>query len=106
MTDTADDVREWAQLNPAQFGQLIDQLGFRYSNRQMFERVTAKAESDRRELQVEYALNRRDQFAMAALTGLIAASETSDNWSWRTGSLAGDAYLFADEMLEARKVVG
>lgn len=46
----------------------------------------------------------RDRFAMAALTGLVSASENAEDWSWRTGSLTGDAYLFADAMMEARKL--
>jgi hypothetical protein len=39
----------------------------------------------------------RDQFAMAALTGLIADS------AWGFHDLAQKAYGFADAMLEARK---
>jgi hypothetical protein len=39
----------------------------------------------------------RDQFAMAALTGLISDS------AWRFHDLAQKAYGFADAMLEARK---
>lgn len=46
----------------------------------------------------------RDRFAMAALTGLLSAAENAEDWSWRTGSVAGDAYLFADSMMEARKL--
>jgi len=93
MTDTADDVREWAHRYPREFGLLVDELGFRYSNLEMKVRLEA-----------EYEMNRRDQFAMYALGGLLAAAESSENWSWRTGTLTGDAYMFADEMLDARKV--
>lgn len=47
----------------------------------------------------------RDWFAGQALVGLLSNAEAvnSDGWSWRTGTLAGDAYKFADDMLEARK---
>ena len=42
-------------------------------------------------------LTLRDQFAMAALTGLISDS------AWRFHDLAQKAYGFADAMIEARK---
>lgn len=46
----------------------------------------------------------RDWFASQALVALIGKAEAvnSDGWSWRTGTLAGDAYAFADDMLEVR----
>jgi len=43
----------------------------------------------------------RDQFAMAALTGLVSSLGDTDNEYFM---FAGDAYLLADAMLEARKV--
>lgn len=47
----------------------------------------------------------RDWFASQALVALIGKAEAvnSDGWSWRTGTLAGDAYAFADDMLVARE---
>lgn len=47
----------------------------------------------------------RDWFAGQALIGILAnpAREDSENWSWQTGSLTGDAFMYADAMLEARK---
>lgn len=46
----------------------------------------------------------RDWFAGQALVGLLIKADeaNSDGWSWRTGTLAGDAFLFADDMLAAR----
>jgi hypothetical protein len=43
----------------------------------------------------------RDEFAMAALTGLLA--NAVDDGSMGAEDWASDAYLFADKMLEARK---
>jgi len=43
----------------------------------------------------------RDEFAMAALTGLLANSV--DDGSMGAEDWASDAYLFADKMMEARK---
>lgn len=50
----------------------------------------------------------RDYFAGQALMGLLAnpkelSEGNEEGWSYRTGSLVGDAYQFADQMLEARK---
>lgn len=42
----------------------------------------------------------RDQFAMAALTGIIAAPTTSEDASMQV--MAEDAYRFADKMLAER----
>ncbi len=46
----------------------------------------------------------RDWFAGQALAGLLANPQHSivDDWSWRSGSLTGDAYDYADAMLAAR----
>ena len=43
----------------------------------------------------------RDEFAMAALTGLLA--NAVDDGSMGAEDWASDAYLFADKMMEARK---
>lgn len=43
--------------------------------------------------------NLRDQFAMAALQGMIASGK--DNWSWADFAL--EAYSSADAMLKQRK---
>ena len=43
----------------------------------------------------------RDEFAMAALTGLMA--QAIDNGNIGSGDWASDAYLFADNMMDARK---
>ena len=47
----------------------------------------------------------RDWFAGQALTGLLANPnrENNDKWSWHTGSLTGDAYQYADDMLAERE---
>lgn len=47
----------------------------------------------------------RDWLAGQALTGLLANPnrEDNDNWSWRTGTLTGDAYQYADDMLAERE---
>jgi len=42
----------------------------------------------------------RDQFAMAALTGLIPTIKAI---GWNPREMAQEAYRFADAMLEARK---
>lgn len=42
----------------------------------------------------------REHYAGLALQGLLASpAAESDGWSWRTGSIAGDAVLFADELI-------
>ena len=45
----------------------------------------------------------RDQFAMAALTGLCASLNGTDNWEVLGKEAAIYAYEFADAMLEVRK---
>lgn len=47
---------------------------------------------------VAEAVTLRDQFAMAALTGLLAGRTAGDRIHW-----AKIAYEFADDMMEARK---
>ena len=92
-----DNIRKLATTYPDLFAQVLDEGGWRYSNAQAVERVRA-------ELRAEYENNLRDQFAMAALTGLLANAEAAnaDGWSWRTGTLAGDAYAFADDAIRSR----
>ena len=90
---TVDDIATYARANPEAFGAFLDREGFRYSNDQL--RIAAEN---------KFRAALRDQFAMAALTGLLCNAEVvnSDGWSFRTGSLAGDAFAFADDMLAAR----
>jgi hypothetical protein len=47
----------------------------------------------------------RDWYAGQALAGLLANPnrENNDNWSWQTGTLTGDAYQYADDMLAERE---
>ena len=47
----------------------------------------------------------RDKFAMAALTGIIAAREgvNSAAFCWEANEVAEDAYDLADAMLKARE---
>lgn len=47
-------------------------------------------------------MNKLDKFAMAALTGMLANTNRSHKEPW---SLAIDAYLMAEEMLEQSKKV-
>ena len=49
---------------------------------------------------VQVAITIRDQFAMAALTGMMA-SDVASGWTQET--VSQDAYAIADAMLEARK---
>lgn len=46
-----------------------------------------------------------DWFASQALIGLLAnpVRDTAENWSWQTGTLTGDAYMFGEAMLDERK---
>lgn len=45
----------------------------------------------------------RDQFALAALTGLCAMHDATGMWSWTPDSAAQTAYQIADAMLAARQ---
>ena len=47
--------------------------------------------------------NLRDEFAKAALTGYLASYEPLDDPIEYSKSIAGDCYVLADAMLEARK---
>jgi hypothetical protein len=55
----------------------------------------------------EFGMTLLDWFAGQALAGLLAnpQSDIAEDWSWRTGSLTGDAYVYADDMLAARKTL-
>lgn len=88
-----DDIRAFASRDPEAFRQMLLEDGWRWDKATMA-----------LHFQKKYAQTLRDQFAIAALPGLIAQAEAvnSDGWSWRTGTLAGDAYAFADDMLAAR----
>lgn len=90
---TIDDIRKFAAADPEAFAAYLLEDGWRW------DKVTTALH-----FQKKYAQTLRDQFAIAALPGLIAQAEAvnSDGWSWRTGTLAGDAYAFADDMLSAR----
>lgn len=44
----------------------------------------------------------RDQFAMAALTGLCSCHDSTGMWSWSPAEAAKMAYKAADAMLKAR----
>lgn len=59
-----------------------------------------------RSLEKELAAARktlRDQFAMAALTGCLASFGEMDDPSEYASSIAMDAYLLADAMMEVRE---
>ncbi len=45
----------------------------------------------------------RDEFAMAALTGLMSAADQNNIWTCNTTNAVRWAYEAADAMLEARK---
>lgn len=49
--------------------------------------------------------NLRDQFAMAAMTGLCAQHDAAGMWSWMPDTAAQWAYKMADEMLLARVAI-
>lgn len=92
MTDiTTDDIRAFAHSNTDAFLDFLFEDGF--GPMQVAEHLEKK-----------YAANLRDKFAMAALQGLLSNAEAvnADGWSWRTGTLAGDAYAYADDMLSCR----
>ena len=44
----------------------------------------------------------RDQFAMAALTGLCSQHDATGMWSWTPPSAAKTAYVLADAMMAER----
>lgn len=55
---------------------------------------------------VDMGMSLRDWFAGQALAGLLSnadASAGSGDWSWRSGTLTGDTYLYADAMLQSRE---
>jgi len=45
----------------------------------------------------------RDAFASAALTGMLANSFLAERYGVSCGGVTKECYLYADEMLEARK---
>jgi hypothetical protein len=46
----------------------------------------------------------RDEFAMAAVTGLTTATDPDGKWFFDAKDVATEAYLIADAMLKAREV--
>jgi hypothetical protein len=52
---------------------------------------------------LEAGADLRDQFALAALTGLCAMHDATGMWSWTPDSAAQTAYQIADAMLVARQ---
>ncbi len=63
------------------------------------EAITEQLKQDMRELD-----NLRDQFARAALTGILANEQTKvDAFSFEPDYIARQAYRLANEMMNARK---
>ena len=95
---TKDEIIAFAQNSPGDFKQIVWDLGFAVSNQEWAENCKLQA-------MAKYKATLRDDFAKSALAGLLANAEAiqSDGWSWRSGTLAGDAYLFADDALKARE---
>ena len=92
---TAHHVRDFAINNPAEFKVIVDEQSFAISNRAFAASCEAK-----------WKATLRDQFAMAAITGLLSNADAvnSDDWSWRTGTLADDAYAFAEDAIAHRSI--
>ncbi len=51
---------------------------------------------------LEAGTDLRDQFALAALTGLCAMHDATGMWSWTPDSASQTAYQIADAMLARR----
>lgn len=72
------------------------------------EHTQSKSVRDKMAADEAFLTRLRDEFAMAALTGLASRPSSEYEKYARAGrtklqALAGDAYLIADAMMEARK---
>lgn len=90
---TKQEVEAFARQNPAAFKDIVDALGFGVSNREF-------AASVEKELEARYTASLRDEFAMAALGGMLTSPHNDDA---TPEMYARASYEVADAMLVERE---